>query len=262
MQLTAGNISVSLAGRQVLHGVDIVLEPGQVTGLLGPNGAGKSTLMRALAGQVTHHGHIEIGGQPLIATSEADRAKMITWLPQARVLSWPISVRAVVELGRLPWHGWRRALSQVDRDKCAAAMELLDVTGLADRPATDLSGGEQARVLMARAVAQDTPVLLADEPASGLDPAHQISMMAALRQLAGQGRTVLVSLHDLSLAARWCDRLVLMKDGLIAADGPPDEVMTNTTLRDVYGISARIGHDECGLWLAPLGLTGGESENE
>jgi iron complex transport system ATP-binding protein len=141
-------------------------------------------------------------------------------------------------------------------------MELLDVTGLADRPATDLSGGEQARVLMARAVAQDTPVLLADEPASGLDPAHQISMMAALRQLAGQGRTVLVSLHDLSLAARWCDRLVLMKHGLIAADGPPDEVMTNTTLRDVYGISARIGHDACGLWLAPLGLTGGESDNE
>ena len=176
-------------------------------------------------------------------------------------MSWPISVQAVVELGRLPWHGWRRAMSQADREKCVAAMQLLDVTDLAGRPATELSGGEQARVLMARAMAQDTPVLLADEPVSGLDPAHQISMMAALRHLAGQGRTVFVSLHDLSLAARWCDRLVLMKDGMIAADGTPDKVMTDTTLRDVYGISARIGRDDCGLWLAPLGLTEGGMKN-
>jgi len=262
MQLTARNVSVSLSGRQVLKNIDLGLEAGEVTGLLGPNGAGKSTLMRALAGQLAYQGHVEIDGQAIAGMSDMDRAKITTWLPQQRVLSWPISVQAVVELGRLPWHGWRRAMSQLDRDKCATAMDLLDVTGLAGRPATELSGGEQARVLMARAVAQDTPVLVADEPASGLDPAHQISMMAALRRLAGQGRTVFVSLHDLSLAARWCDRLVLMKDGMIAADGPPGKVITDTTLRDVYGISAQIGQDECGLWLAPLGLTEGGMDNE
>jgi iron complex transport system ATP-binding protein len=255
MQLTANNVSVSLSGRQVLRDVSLRLEAGQVTGLLGPNGAGKSTLMKVLAGQLAGGGRVELGEQSLEQISEVERAKAIAWLPQARVLSWPISVAAVVQLGRLPWHGWRRSLSANDLDKCAAAMDLLDVADLADRPATELSGGEQARVLMARAVAQDTPVLLADEPASGLDPAHQISMMAALRQLAGQGRSVLASLHDLSLAARWCDRLVLMKDGGISADGPPDAVMTQDVLRDVYGISAQIGHDERGLWLAPLGLS-------
>ncbi|MEP1769136.1 MAG: ABC transporter ATP-binding protein, partial [Anderseniella sp.] len=147
MQLSASSISISLSGRQVLKGVDLGLEPGQVTGLLGPNGAGKSTLMRALAGQLAHQGHVEIDGRAIAGMSEVERARIIAWLPQQRVLSWPISVQAVVELGRLPWHGWRRAMSQADREKCAAAMDLLDVTGLARRPATELSGGGQARVL-------------------------------------------------------------------------------------------------------------------
>ncbi len=255
MHVKASNVSVSLSGRQVLHRVDLDLEPGQVTGLLGPNGAGKSTLMRALTGQLACQGEIETGGKAIAVMSEAERATIVAWLPQQRVLSWPISVQSVVELGRLPWHGWRRTMSRADQEKCAEAMRLLDVSGIAERPATELSGGEQARVLMARAVAQDTPVLVADEPASGLDPAHQISMMAVLRKLAGQGRTVFVSLHDLSLAARWCDRLVLMKDGVVAADGPPAKVMTEAVLRQVYGITARIGRDDCGVWLAPLGLT-------
>lgn len=255
MQLSARSVSASLSGRTVLHQVDLTLRPGQVTGLLGPNGAGKSTLMGVLAGQLGHGGHVGLDGTNIAEMSDLVRARNIAWLPQARVLSWSISVEAVVQLGRLPWHDWRRVMSAKDRELCAAAMQLMDVTSLALRAATGLSGGEQARVLMARAVAQDTPVLLADEPASGLDPAHQISMMASLRQLAGQGRTVLVSLHDLSLAARWCDRLVMMKDGAIAADGEPNEVMTNEILREVYGINAQIGRDECGLWLAPLGLT-------
>ncbi len=262
MRLKASNISVTLSGRQVLQNIDLELEPGHVTGLLGPNGAGKSTLMRVMAGQLPHQGRIEIDHRTIADMSEIERARTTTWLPQTRVLGWPLSVQAVVELGRLPWHGWRRTLSQTDRDKCLVAMDLLDVRELAGRTVTELSGGEQARVLMARAVAQDTPVLLADEPASGLDPAHQISMMSALRHLAGQQRTVVVSLHDLSLAARWCDRLVVMKDGQIAADGQPGEVMTDVTLRNVYGISARIGKDECGLWLAPLGLTKGRTDNE
>jgi iron complex transport system ATP-binding protein len=255
MTLVAGNVSVTLGGMDVVREVSVALEPGQVTGLLGPNGAGKSTLMRAMAGQLEHHGTVTLGGEPVDAMDEATRARHIAWLPQTRQVSWALSVESLVALGRLPWHGWRRTRSATDQQICRAAMQMMDVEGLASRPVTELSGGEQARVLMARAVAQDTPVLLADEPAAGLDPAHQMSMMAALRQLAGKGRTVLVSLHDLSLAARWCDRIVVMKDARLAATGLPGDVMTQAMLRDVYGINAEIGHDRCGLWLAPTGLT-------
>ena len=258
MSLVASNVSVSLGRMQVVREVSMNLQPGTVTGLLGPNGAGKSTLMRAMAGQLAHDGTITLNGAPVAAMSEAHRARHIAWLPQGREVSWPLSVENLVALGRLPWHGWRRTRSAADRQLCARAMQLMDVSGLAGRPADELSGGELARVLMARAVAQDTPVLLADEPGAGLDPAHQISMMAALRQLAARGRTVLVSLHDLSLAARWCDRLVIMREGRIAGSGEPAHVMTQAMLREVYGINAEIGHDACGMWLAPLGLTQGD----
>jgi iron complex transport system ATP-binding protein len=186
---------------------------------------------------------------------EATRARHIAWLPQTRQVSWALSVENLIALGRLPWHGWRRTRSARDRDICQAAMQMMDVEALAARPVTELSGGEQARVLLAGAVAQDTPVLLADEPAAGLDPAHQMSMMSSAAPARRKGRTVLVSLHDLSLAARWCDRIVVMKEATVAATGSPDEVMTQAMLRDVYGINAEIGHDQCGLWLAPTGLT-------
>ena len=258
MNLAARDVSVSLGGRDVVRNVTLDLKPGRVTGLLGPNGAGKSTLMRAMAGQLAHAGSITLDGQPVAQMQDAARARHIAWLPQTREVSWALSVEHLVALGRLPWHGWRRTRSAADRQLCDSAMQLMDVATLANRPADQLSGGELARALMARAVAQDTPVLLADEPAAGLDPAHQISMMAALRQLAGKGRSVLVSLHDLSLAARWCDQLVLMKNGQVAAEGTPAEVMTLPVLASVYGINAEIGHDTCGMWLAPLGLTQGD----
>jgi iron complex transport system ATP-binding protein len=258
MSLSAQDVSVKPGERDVVHAVSLTLKPGQVTGLLGPNGAGKSTLMRALAGQLAHSGSIMLDGEPVAQMQDVARARRIAWLPQSRELSWPLSVENLVALGRLPWHGWRRMRTAADGELCRNAMQLMEVDALAHRPADQLSGGELARVLMARAVAQDTPVLLADEPAAGLDPAHQISMMAAMRQLAGRSRTILVSLHDLSLAARWCDRLVLMKDGRVAADGAPGAVMTKAVLGNVYGINAEIGHDECGMWLAPLGLTQGD----
>jgi iron complex transport system ATP-binding protein len=138
-------------------------------------------------------------------------------------------------------------------------MAMMDVTDLAGRPATELSGGEQARVLAARAIAQDTPVLLADEPASGLDPAHQMTMMAGLRKLADKGRSLLVSLHDLTLAARWCDRILLMKEGRLAAEGTPADVLTPERLGEVFGIVAHIDHDAGGMILAPVALANREA---
>lgn len=257
MRLAANGISVTLSGRKVLDLADISLAPGEVVGLLGPNGAGKSTLMRALAGQIACEGEIAIGNRDLKTMALGERARLIAHLPQARIISWPLSVENVVGLGRMPWHGFAEGFAARDRAICAEAMELMDVAHLAGRPATELSGGEQARVLAARAVAQDTPVLLADEPASGLDPAHQITMMTALRQLAAKNRAVLVSMHDLTLAARWCDRIVMLKEGRIAAEGKPAEVMTDHWLREVFGIAAFIGRDAGGLVLAPTALAQG-----
>lgn len=255
MQLVAENLKVALGGRPVVGGISLALGEGKVTGLLGPNGAGKTTLLRTLAGQQEHTGAVQLDGRSLAELNDNARARHIAWLPQARIISWPLTVENTVALGRLPWHGWRRVLSSEDREICNNAMQLMDIEHLQGRLVTELSGGEQARVLLARAVAQDTPILLADEPSAGLDPSHQIAMMEVLQQLARRGRTVLVSLHELPLAARWCDELVLMHAGTIAERGTPDEVVTQDTLRTVYGIDAHIGKDDDGLWLAPLGLT-------
>ncbi len=230
--------------------------PGEVVGLLGPNGAGKSTLMRALAGQVAHAGTVRIGERDGATLSPADRARLMAYLPQTRVIGWPVSVAKAVALGRLPWLGFGGRPGTRDMEICREAMAVMDVEGLADRRATELSGGEQARVLAARAIAQDTPVLIADEPASGLDPAHQISMMAALGSIARRGRAVLVSLHDLTLAARWCDRVVLLRDGAVAADGDPATVLDAATLAEVFGIRAHIAQEDGRPVLAPVGLAG------
>ena len=260
--IVAKGLSVELSGRRVVDGVSLALEPGTIIGVLGPNGAGKSTLMRALAGQLTCTGRVAVDGRDIATLPLAERARLIAHLPQARIISWPLVVRDLVGLGRMPWQGVSRAFSDRDRALCTEAMAMMDVLPLADRPATELSGGEQARVLAARAIAQDTPVLLADEPASGLDPAHQMTMMAGLRRLSAKGRTVLVSLHDLTLAARWCDRILLMRDGSVAAEGAPADVLTAERLRDVFGIVAHIDHDEAGMILAPVALADQAANHE
>ena len=257
--IEAQDLSVDLSGRRVVSGVGLKLAPGTITGVLGPNGAGKSTLMRALAGQLASSGRIAVDGRDIAQLSYAERARLIAHLPQARIISWPLTVRDLVGLGRMPWQGMSRAFSDRDRALCAEAMAMMDVTELVGRPATELSGGEQARVLAARAIAQDTPALLADEPASGLDPAHQMTMMAGLRKLAVKGRALLVSLHDLTLAARWCDRILLMKEGRLAAEGTPADVLTPARLGEVFGIVAHIGYDAGGMILAPVALANREA---
>lgn len=162
MRIAAKSLKTKLCGRTVLHGVDVEIAPGAVVGLLGPNGAGKSTLLRALAGQISSEGVIGLGDRSLDALSLAERGRLIAYLPQERTIGWPLSVEKVVGLGRLPWRAFGKGLSPQDLAICRAAMKEMDVAHLAVRPATELSGGEQARVLAARAIAQDTPVLLAD----------------------------------------------------------------------------------------------------
>lgn len=258
MTLLAEGLRVELGGRPVLDLPRFALEPGTVVGLLGPNGAGKSTLLRALAGLMACEGRVTLDGAPVASLAAEERARRIAYLPQDRVIGWPVAVRDLVGLGRLPWRAHDRAGPEAAAARIEAAMAMTDVGHLGHRPATELSGGEQARVVMARAIAQGTPVLLADEPAAGLDPAHQIAMMEALRRLAGEGRSILVSLHDLSLAARRCDRVAVLDRGKLAGDGSPDAVLTPDLLREVFDVVAKIDRDAGGLVLTPLARAGGK----
>lgn len=253
MILGAEKVSVELTGRPVLHDVSLALAAGEVVGLLGPNGAGKSTLMRALCGLVEYRGEVRLGETPLRAMSPAARARAIAYLPQTARVAWALSVRNVALLGRQPWHGFAGPSAR-DRQIADEALEAMDALELAERPIGETSGGEQARVLAARAIAQETPVLIADEPVSGLDPAHQMMMMAAFRRLAATGRAFLVSLHDLTLAARWCDRLVILDQGRLAAMGKPGDIMTEENLGRIFNITAHVARDECGMVFAPTGL--------
>jgi iron complex transport system ATP-binding protein len=245
--LALEGLTARLGGREVLHGIDLSVGPGACVGLIGPNGAGKSTLMRAALGL------IPAGGRSSLATLPArERARRAAWLPQAREIAWPVTVEVLVALGRAPHRALAAPLTQADRAAVAAAMERMDVARFADRPATALSGGEQARVLIARALAQEAPLLMADEPTAGLDPAHELATMETFAALAAEGNAVVVSLHDLGLAARWCTRLVLLDEGRVAADGPPEAVLTRERLAAVYGIEAHVAPGPHGLVVQPV----------
>jgi iron complex transport system ATP-binding protein len=231
----------------VVDRVDLSVAPGECIGLIGPNGAGKTTLMRAAQGLLPHGGRSSLSALPA-----SDRARAAAWMPQERVIAWPVSVETVVALGRLPYLPRGSRLSAKDRAAVDAALARMGLSDMRLRTATALSGGEQARVLIARALAQDTPLLLADEPTAGLDPAGQIATMQVFADLARAGRGVVVSLHDLGLAARHCTRLVMLNRGQKIADGPPREVLTESNLRAVFGVAAYFAETDQGPVFQPL----------
>lgn len=255
-RLVVEGLGVTLGARTVLEGIGLAADPGTVTALIGPNGAGKSTLLSAIAGTLPATGRVTIGGRDIAALNATGRARLISVMPQERALVWPMPVEDVVALGRLPHRLPFRGLAPADHAAIDAALALADATPLRHRSATSLSGGEKARVLLARLLAQETPVILADEPTAGLDPAHQITAMRALAARAREGAAVVVTLHDLDLALRHCDRLVLLDAGMIASQGPAADVLTPERMRTVYGIEATVRGDGRNARVEITGLAG------
>jgi iron complex transport system ATP-binding protein len=245
--LSVTDLSVALRGHEVLRDVSFDIDQGEFVGLIGPNGAGKTTLMRAGLGLLPFSGHSSLAALP-----EAARAQKAAWMPQAREIAWPVAVETVVLLGRTPYLGSIQKAAARDHAAVNSALDRMELGDLRHRDATQLSGGEQARVLIARALAQETPLLLADEPIAGLDPAHQISTMQTFANLAKEGKSSLVSLHDLGLAARHCTRLILLGDKGLIADGTPGDVLTADRLAKVFGVTAWFRQTDQGMVFQPL----------
>jgi iron complex transport system ATP-binding protein len=241
------DLTVRRGPRTVVEHASLTLAAGEFVGLLGPNGAGKTSLMRAALGLLP-----ATGASSLAALPPRERARQVAWLPQTREIAWPVSVETVVALGRIPWLPDLGALTPQDRAAVDTALDRMGLGPFRDRPATELSGGEQARVLIARTLAQGAPLILADEPIAGLDPAAQIATMRVFAEVAQGGGTVLASLHDLGLAARHCHRLVLMRAGRIVADGTPEAVLTTDNLARVFGITAHFSAGPDGPVFQPL----------
>ena len=237
--LTARGLGVRLAGRVVLNDVSLALSPGHLVALVGPNGAGKTTLLRALAGLIPSEGEIEIGGQTLSSLPLRERAKRFGYLPQGHVVHWPLPARDIVALGRYP-HGATdpARLSPKDAEAVLRAMQAVDVMEFSDRRVTELSGGERSRVALARALAVEAPVILADEPTASLDPRHQIDVMKNLRAAADKGVLVIVVTHDLGLAARFADHVLVLREGRLVSQGVPAEALSEQVMADVFRISA------------------------
>lgn len=233
------DVTVAIGPRRIVQPVRAALEAGQLVALIGPNGAGKTTLLRAIAGLGPAGGRITIAGTELGAMPVAKRAKRIGYLPQGHQAHWPLPARDIVALGRYPHGGHDPSrLSAVDQAIVDDAMARADCAHLAGQNIQTLSGGERARVMMARALAVQAPILLADEPTAALDARHQLAIMATLKAEAARGALVIAVTHDILLAARFADHVMVMDEGRLVADGAPQEVLTDRLMREVYRVAS------------------------
>ncbi|MBX3551028.1 MAG: ABC transporter ATP-binding protein [Pseudolabrys sp.] len=250
--LRAERVDVVLHGRAIVSDASVTLKPGELTALVGPNGAGKTTLMRALAGLLPANGSIRLKDRPLADFTLRERARSIAYLPQGNVFHWPLDVAAVVALGRHPHADPFSPLTGTDRAAVAHALAAAQIEDLAERIVTTLSGGERARVALARVLATEADILFADEPTASLDPRHQLVVMDLLRGIARRGGAVLAIIHDLGLAARFADRVLVMQRGRIVADAAPREALSDARLADVFGIAVAQVDSGDGVMPVPL----------
>ena len=250
--LTVDACSVPLAQKNILSDVGFSATSGNLIGLVGPNGAGKSTLVRAVAGLLPlSEGRVLLDGADVHALPRREAARRISYLPQGDTVHWPLSVENIVRLGRTPYQAGFARTTPGDAAAVARAMARTGVAAMADRDVTRLSGGERARVLLARALAVEAPVLLADEPMGALDPSYSLTIMELLRAEAARGTLVIVVLHDLVLASRFCDRLIVLVNGRLVGDGAPMDVLGNAEIRRFYGVTGHYGHHDGEAFVLP-----------
>lgn len=240
--LEVQSLNVGYGARLVLRDISFKVGKGEIVALIGPNGTGKTTLMRTVSGVLKpRSGQLRVFGQDLTRISAAQRAKYISVVPQARDLPEDFTVLQTILLGRTPYLGWLGQMSLQDRERVSWALKRVHLQELAQRPMGELSGGEQQRVLLARALAQDTPILLLDEPTSHLDLHHQSILLNLVQELAREKKlAVLMVLHDLNLAALYADRVALMVEGCLRTIGSPEEVLTSKNLAGAYKVPVHV----------------------
>ncbi len=243
--LIAHSVGIIRNNKKLVDNVSLTLNAGELVGLIGPNGAGKSTLLNAVAGLTPcDEGDVTLDGTSIKRIPATKRSRLLSWVAQSGPVNWPLSVERIVTLGRRPHMGAWQKPGDDDKRAIDAAIAATDCDALRQQDATTLSGGERTRMLLARALATEPTVLLADEPVAALDLKHQLQTMSVLRSFSADDRCCLVVLHDLSLAARYCDRLYLMQQGQMVADGITADVLSAENLRNVYGVEAAPGLGE------------------
>lgn len=243
--LRVDRLNFGYNGRLVLQDIWLEIRPGQMTALLGPNGAGKSTLLRLLNGTLKPSaGQITLNGVNLYRLSPRQTARQIALVEQAAKLAWPYTVTQVLKLGRFPYRGWLAPYTHQDLEIVQQVLHQTDLWPLRHRPLHTLSGGERQRALIARALAQQPRILLLDEPSSNLDINHQLKLLEFVQSLAVEHNlAVVIAIHDLAMAARYCHRLMVLHQGRVHADGPPEQVLTPALLKEVFGVAAQLYRD-------------------
>lgn len=243
--LKTQELTLGYNGHNIIENFNLEVPTGAVLGLIGPNGSGKTTLLRALAGLIKpFSGSVFLDGHDIWTIPSRMRAQQIGWVPQRERLAWALTVEEVVSLGRAPHRGWLLPLSMDDRQVIDSVLRLTELVELKERKIDKLSGGEFQRVLIARALAQEPRVLLLDEPIANLDVHHQMQVMDFVRDLVGkQGITTVVAIHDLTSAARYCDRLILLNEGQQVCAGKPDEVLQSENIARVFQVESCLYHD-------------------
>jgi iron complex transport system ATP-binding protein len=248
------DVSVRLGSTEALRGISFVVDAGEWVALIGPNGAGKTTALRALCGLVRYAGRIGVDGRDTGTLSRRELARLVALVPQIPETPPGLTVAEYVLLGRTPHLGYFATEAAGDRLAAERAVERLELGRLAGRMLTSLSGGELQRAVLARALAQDAPILLLDEPTTALDLGRQQQALELVHGLRDAGLTILSTMHDLTLAGQYADRLVLLDQGRVVADGPPEHVLSVPTVAEYYRAHVRVLHDEHGVYVLPLRL--------